>query len=468
MVVTSKYLQIAQKLVTDIESGHLPINAKLPSLRSIMTLHCVSMTTAIACYRHMEKTGYARAEDKKGFYVQRPYSVEYAPKFPQFNGSATNIPIRQSENFTDISVDSLATAKLDTRLIDNKVIARSIQTAIKESNFTLNYENPQGSSQFRVQLSNHLNQQGFTTHPEELVTTNGCLDAVVSALEIVSKPGDVIIVSSPCYSGLLDILALLERSVIEIPSTEDGIDLAQLCHVVEHKKVAACILTANHQNPTGHSINNTQKKLIAQLAATYELPIIEDDVFRELAHQKNIPLPIKFYDKAGWVLWCSSFSKALAPGLRLGWCKPGRFLEKYITLRKIKTLGINQPIQAAMADYIEKGHYSRHLKKTNKALSNHCRVYIDHLEQHLPKNSKIYFPNGGLTLWLCLPNVDTKKLSLTLAKIGIYTQHGSSFSTTNLYQDCLRLNIGLIPDNELLTQLKIIAKKIFEIRDDSI
>ena len=144
----------------------------------------------------------------------------------------------------------------------------------------------------------------------------------------------------------------------------------------------------------------------------------------------------------------------------MGWCKPGRFLEKFVKLRKIKTLGINHPIQAAMTDYLEKGHYSRHLKKTNKALYLHCRTYIEFLERHLPKNSKIYFPKGGLTLWICLPNVDTRKLSLTLKKKGVYIQHGSFFSTTNLYQDCLRLNIGLIPDERLLKQLEIISTTI--------
>lgn len=156
MTVTSKYLQIAQKLIADIESAHLPLNAKLPSLRSMMTLHDVSMTTAIACYRHMEKIGYAIAEDKKGFFVQRPYSEKYTSTFPQFKSSITNVNARRLESFTDISIESLATAKLDTRLIDNAIITRSIQAATKKSNFTLNYENPQGNSQLRSQLSNHL------------------------------------------------------------------------------------------------------------------------------------------------------------------------------------------------------------------------------------------------------------------------------------------------------------------------
>ena len=137
MAVTSKYLQIAQKLITDIESAHLAINEKLPSLRAIMTLHNVSMTTAIACYRHMEKIGYAIAENKKGYYVQRPYSAEYSTTFPQFKSYVTHVSSLHPENFTDISIDSLATAKLDTRLIDNKVITRSIQTAIKKSNLHL-------------------------------------------------------------------------------------------------------------------------------------------------------------------------------------------------------------------------------------------------------------------------------------------------------------------------------------------
>lgn len=465
MNTSSKYSQIAKTIMNDIDSGLLHINNKLPSLRSLMSLHSISMTTALACYRYLENCGYARSEEKKGYYVQKPFEVKTF-NFPQFKSEVSTISSFEEEHNVPINEDTFATAKLDTELFDETYLNKSMAFAAKRSLTTLNYEHPQGNEELRNQLANHFNQQGFHSNKDELVITNGCLDAVVIALEIVSKPDDIIIVSSPCYSGLLDILALLKRQVIEIPSTKDGIDLHQLISISEQKNIAACIFTANHQNPTGHSLSNTQKEALCQYAAHYKIPIIEDDVFRELTHQHSVPLPIKYYDKEGWVLWCSSFSKSLAPGLRIGWCKAGRFLKQYTKHRKIKTLGVNQPIQVALADYISKGHYMRHLKKVNSTLSFHTRTYIDFLTQNLPDNAEIYFPNGGLVLWVHLPKINAAVLAANLQKESVYIQAGNIFSTTLFYQHYFRLNIGLIPNDEAINQLKTLCLHVKNMNKD--
>jgi len=485
MANTSKYRQIAQQLITEIEQQQRLTNTKLPSLRAIMSLHQVSMTTAIACYRHMEQLGYAVAAHKKGFYAHKPYHGQSLSVFPQFKSTVVSMFKPQkaddgvkdganvaaddgadvdiaAELSVDICADTLATAKIDTQLIDHSLLKQSIHSALKKSSFSFNYGSPQGDNTLLTQLSHHFTVQGFTTLPHELMITNGCLDAVVTALEVVSNPGDIIAVSSPCYSGLLNILTVLKRAVIEIPSTENGLDLEQLTTLMQHKKISACLLTANFQNPTGHSLSNEQKALLATLAVKYQIPIIEDDVFRELAHQKNIPLPIKYYDHAGWVLWCGSFSKTLAPGLRLGWCKPGRFLPQYLKQRTVKTLGVNQPLQLALADYIAKGHYRRHLNKVNKALAAHSISYVEYLQTHLPEHSEIYFPNGGLVLWINIPGVDSQQLVTALAKQQVYLQAGNSFSTTRLYQHCIRLNIGLIPNKALFSQLALVVETVKE------
>lgn len=459
---TSKYLQIAHLFINDIDNERLTIGEKLPSLRTIMQLHDVSMTTAIACYRYIEQVGYAYAEDKKGYYATKPYKQNAAAMFPQFNSKISKAPNPEVTSSENQSIDSLKTAKLDTLLINNTFVKQSLHSAIKASALHLGYELPQGNLQLREQLAHHFSEQGFTSAAKELIVTHGCLDAVVNAIEIVSKPGDVLAVSSPCYSGLLEILNLLDRRIIEIPSTKNGMDLSQLTDIIENNKITACLLTANHQNPTGHSLNNEQKEKLAQLAAHYEIPIIEDDVFRELAHQKSIPLPIKCFDEKGWVIWCSSFSKSLAPGLRLGWCKPGKFLGQYLKRQKVKTLGVNQPLQLAMADYLSKGHYRRHLKKVNKALQVHCNTYVNFLQQHLPKDSQVYIPTGGLLLWIRVPNLRAKQLAENLVNHNILIQHGDVFSTTQLYQDCFRLNIGLVPNDSVLKQLDQLVKVINE------
>jgi DNA-binding transcriptional MocR family regulator len=458
MNTSAKYITIARQIIANIEQGHIETNSKLPSLRTFCQLHHISMTTALACYRYLEQHGYVIAEYKKGYFVQAPSPTKNAIHFPVFQSTITTNITRQDLHSDGAGAQSLAIAQLDTKLIDDHLLKRSLKATTKQNDFTLSYDEAQGSGRLRQALSKHFNSQGFLCPHQELVITHGCLDAVLIAIECVSKPNDVIAITSPCYSGLLDLLAILDRSILEIPSTSNGIELVQLEQAMETKNISACLLTANHQNPTGHNLSNQQKQDIVTLAAKYSIPIIEDDVFRELSHQRTIPLPLKYFDQEGWVIWCSSVSKTLAPGLRIGWCLPGRFKNNFIQQRMVRSLGHNQPIQLALADYIGNRHYERHIKKVNRALAVHCANYIDFLDHHLPEGAEIFTPNGGLVLWIKMINVNTDKLSTMLSKQAVYIKAGNLFSTTKLYQDCLRINIGQVPTKQVYAQLALLCK----------
>ena len=460
MRVTVKYITLARQVIASIEKGHIEANSKLPSLRVFCQLHYISMTTALACYRYLEQHDYIIAEYKKGYYVQPKKTEKRIVNFPTFQSSVRTKVIRPELQADVIGRPSLATAQLDAKLIDDAMLKRSFRAITKQADFTLKYDESQGNQRLREQLSKHFNSQGFSCPHEDLVITHGCLDAVLMALECVSKPGDVIAITSPCYSGLLDLLSVLDRAILEIPSTAEGIELKQLEQAMKGKKITACLLTANHQNPTGHSLSNQQKQQLVELATQYKIPIIEDDVFREISHQRTIPLPLKYFDQHGWVMWCSSVSKTLAPGLRIGWCLPGRFKNKYIQQRMIRTLGHNQPIQLALADYIANEYYAAHIKKVNRALAVHCSDYIEFLQLHLPKESEIFIPNGGLVLWIKISKVNTEKLTTILLQQGIDIKSGNLFSTTKLYQDCLRLNIGQIPTKQIYSQLALLCKLV--------
>lgn len=458
MAFIAKYRALASKIIDDIQAGRLNVNDKLPSLRASCALHQVSMTTAMACYELLEAEGYVLPKHKKGYFVQRPQAVNSVITFPVFSGKVTEAQHPKSAQDKLFGAHSLATAQLDEKLVDTELLKRSLQVTTKQASFNLNYDEPQGNNSLRLQLAQHFSDQGFVCEPQALMITHGCLDAVLIALETVTIAGDAVAVSSPCYSGLLDILALLNRKVMEIPSTEQGIDISQIEQAMQEGKIQACLLTANHQNPTGHSIDNAQKQQLANLANQYRVPVIEDDVFRELSHNNEIPLPIKYYDREGWVLWCSSFSKSLAPGLRLGWCLPGKFKDQYLRQKKVRSLGCNQPIQLAMADYLAKGHYTRHLKKVNQELAANRKIYINYLVANLPRDAEVHSPTGGLVLWVKLPTWNTATLAEALAKHGVYIYQGSFFSTTALYQDCFRINVGQIPDDNVIGQLKILTQ----------
>ena len=388
----AKYQSVAQQFIADIESGKLPANSKLPSLRKLTRLHDISMTTALACYRYLEQQGYADAQSQRGFYVQRPVPLLSETSFPQFKTAVSTNSYKRKNKI--IAGDTLATAQLDSRLVDQQFLKQSFISTIKSSTFQLSYESPQGNENLRYQLSDHFCAQGFITHAKELIITNGCLDAVSLALDSISSPGDTIAVTSPCYSGLLDILTTMKRKIVEIPSTQQGIDLEQLSQLMENGTIQGCLFTANHQNPSGHSLNEQQKQQLVELISHYRIPLIEDDVFRELSHHRTIPLPLKHYDKQGWIIWCGSFSKTLAPGLRLGWTIAGQFHDKLLSLRTARTLGVSQPIQQVMADYIAKGHYNRHVKTINRHLSGHLSTYLRFFQDNLEHHCQLFTPSG--------------------------------------------------------------------------
>ncbi|MBQ4860722.1 PLP-dependent aminotransferase family protein [Pseudoalteromonas sp. MMG013] len=458
MSKTAKYKQLGQQLINNIENNAYSIDEPLPSLRTFCALHQISMTTALACYRYVESLGYITAFPKKGYFVTGLPTAQQHYQFPQFKAEPASF-VRPKSQLKNLS-QTLATAELDSTLIDSKRLSLSLTQACKHHDQLWGYASPEGEYVLRHALSNHFTHQGFALSASDLLITHGCLDAVQHAISVTTNHNDVILVSSPCYSGLLDLLCSLNRQVIEIPSNDNGLDLEQMENALRQYRVSACLLSANHQNPTGHSLTNTQKQKIAELAHTYQTPIIEDDVFRELSHTKVTPLPIKHYDRTGWVIWCGSFSKSLSAGLRLGWCAPGRFFDAFLKQLSIRTLGVNKPLQLAMANYINKGHYQQHLKHINQHLCAHKNLYLHYLQEQLPNNSSIYMPSGGMVLWLAIPALNTEQLAMKLAHQHIYIKPGTLFCNTSRYDHCFRLNIGLVPTDEVKAQLTIIIDEI--------
>ncbi|BBN83485.1 GntR family transcriptional regulator [Pseudoalteromonas sp. A25] len=455
---TPTYQRLANHIIDDILADKYTCGDALPSLRIFAQLQQISMTTALNCYRYIEQQGYAVAKPKQGYFVTQPYRANSGYQFPSFIATTTQLDKRHSEYF--IAEHSFATAQLDEALVDKTGFQKCWQHIGKDPSLTLGYADIRGEEKLRKALSEHFLKQGFTTHYEQLVITNGCLDAVLLALEVVSNKGDTILVSSPCYSGLLDILKLLERKVLEVPSTIDGLDIEQVEQAMQRQQISACLISANHQNPTGHSLSTEQKQKLASLAEQYRTPIIEDDVFRELSHSPVIPLPIKHFDKSGWVLWCSSVSKTLAAGLRVGWCSPGHYYEKYIEQRKVRTLGVNQPIQLALARYIQQGYYQQHISSVNRHLVEHLKTYSQVLTDSLPNTCQAYSPTGGLVIWLSLGKLNAFKLSRLLWQQQVFVRPGTDFTTTNEYQNCIRINFGLRPSNETLTKLNMLVDVI--------
>lgn len=440
-----RYKSIAELMMTDIRQGVRAQGQRMPSLRALAQLYGVSMTTALNSYRLLEELGWIVSKPQSGFYITRPLSAQKTPDVPSFSSlpCVPNPPNRSAFDVAGVAPGPLGISQLAPCFLPTEALQRSVKRAIRRLGTKLHrYPQRQGELGLRSILASHFAHQGFPFSVRELVITHGCIDAVCLALECTTQPGDAVAISSPCFNGLLQLLASLGRKVVEIPSTQDGIDLAQLEHHLKAGTVKAGLFSTSHMNPHGASLSPAQKQQLAELAAQYRTPIIEDDVYLELSHNKAAPLPAKYWDTQGYILWCGSISKSLSAGLRVGWCLPGRYLTPYLTRQGCTQVGVSVLSQMALSDFIETGQYQQHLQKVRLTLQQQMHEYQRLAREVLPANSAISRPTGGTVLWLQVPGLDATTLLRTGHSQGLDIRIGPSFTTRSLYQDYLRINTG--------------------------
>ena len=459
-----RYTQLAEQCVKQIEAGQLALHSKMPSLRKFKQLHNVSMTTALNCYQHLESLGWLIAKPQSGYYVAQKSLLAdniKSPTLVSFQSSTTQPKVPELYN-PFIDPCPLGIARYAPELIPVEKLQQSFKRVMKQQgNKISHYPEPQGELVLRASLSEHFKGMDFHFSAAETVITHGCLDSIRTAIEITTQVGDAVAISSPCFSGLLDLLGNMNRRVVEIPSVEQGIDLEQLHHQMQLGTIKAGLFCTSHMNPQGLSMSALQKQRLVELATQYQIPIIEDDVYLELGYQGVIPLPAKHWDSEGYILWCGSFSKTVAAGYRLGWCLPGRYLRAYLQHRLFANQGVTSPLQLGMADFIRRGDYLKHLKKIRLHLQQQSLQFISYLQENLPKNSKMSQPAGGFVLWIEVAGLKTAKLRKLTLDNKLDIRIGENFSTLDLYPHCFRLNIGFnIIDPQVNSQLTVLMKLI--------
>ncbi|EKO3933181.1 PLP-dependent aminotransferase family protein [Vibrio fluvialis] len=451
----ARYKQLAEKFIHDIEAGKLTPGDRMLSLRQFASQHGVSVSTAVSCYAELEAQGWLVARPQAGFFIAQQSQIAPPPSWPPFRSTVTTPTTIRSRTLAPCG--PLGTSRLQLDSPAQQALDRSLRRAMKRAaNKITYYPEPQGEPALLSALATHFTHCGFALNAQELVITHGCMDAVKNALQVCTQPGDTVAVSSPCYNGLLDLLSQLSLRIIEIPSLADGIDLDQFEQHLQCGQVQAGLFCTTHMNPQGITLSSQQKERLAKLANHYRVPVIEDDVYLELPHRHQPLLPAAYYDDGGYVLWCGSVSKTLSPSYRIGWCRPGRFFQPYLK----RALGVPTLIQYALADFIDSGAYASHLKRVRYQLSQHKAYYLNYLSEHLPTGSRITQPDGGLVLWMQIPGLNVKAVGKAAEQAQLDIRIGPWFTESERYQDCLRINIGFAPSEEITGELARLMKVI--------
>ncbi|MDI6007440.1 PLP-dependent aminotransferase family protein, partial [Pseudomonas sp. MDMC17] len=301
-----------------------------------------------------------------------------------------------------------------------------------------------GNADLRRQIALRYMVSGVMLPMEELVISNGAMEALNLCLQCVTQPGDLVAIESPTFYACLQVLERLQLKAVEIPvHPREGIDLGALSESLKQLPIKACWFMSSLQNPLGASMSEEKKQALYELLVEHQVPLIEDDVYAELYFGSHPPKPVKSFDREGLVMHCSSFSKSLAPGYRIGWVAGGRYAEQIARLKLMTTISPSVPAQAALADYLQHGGYDRHLRKLRHALEMQQSAMLASAARHFPASTRVTRPSGGYFLWFEFPErLDSLQLLRLALAQGISLAPGPIFSASQGFRHCARLNYG--------------------------
>ena len=450
------YEVVADDLAALIEAGTLRPGDRVPSVRALSRERGVSVSTVLQAYRSLEDRGYVEARPQSGFYVRAraahdvPTPSPTSPRIDVVDAPCCDLPVEVmgadgAGRARDHTVASLGPGVPAPDLLPTSALGRELARAVRyDSPDLLSYTHAQGDPDFRAAVARRSAYWGGTLAPDDIVVTAGCMEALSLSLLAVTEPGDAVAVESPVFFGTLQLLRVLGRRVVEVatdPAT--GVCLDALEETLDRVPVAACLFSPTYHNPLGGTVPDGDKAALVALLAEREIPLIEDDVYGDLHHGPQRPRPCKAFDVDGTVLYCSSFSKTLGPGLRVGYVAPGRFLTD-IWHRKVATsVTTSSTPQRALARYLDRGGYDLHLRRLRRTLAGNLDRLRAACAEHLPEGTRITRPDGGLLLWAELPpGADAVAIYRAARAEGITTAPGPAFSASGAYLTSLRLSGG--------------------------
>ena len=455
-----KYHHLADHYRSAIQSGTLLAGQRMPSLRTLVRQHAISLSTAMQASRLLESEGWLVARPRSGYFVQQPTRVRLPPVSDPPMQHALD-PAQYVGIHAKVS-EFLALGRLQrfkinlstARCVPALYPARALQQAALRSlrqhpDQLVTPDPPQGCLVFREAVAQRAMAAGMRITPDAVQVTNGCTEALHLALRAVAQTGDTVAVESPTFYGLLQTLESLGLKALEIPtSPRTGISVEAVELALRSTPtIKAVVVVPYLQNPTGSIMPNAHKQALLRLCQAHDLALIEDDNYSALVDEDVLraePLrAIKSWDDSGHVIHCVSLHKTLAPGLRLGWISAGRWQAR-VTMLKFATSRSNPSLpQLAAASFIGSTAYERHLRQLRAALATQRAQTAQAVARYFPPQTRLTVPRGGMSLWIELPHgLSATTLFHAALKEEMLIAPGTIFSNSARFDGYFRVNCG--------------------------
>ena len=457
------YAQIGQRMAQMIDGQVFKVGERLPSVRDVAAQNGVSVSTAVQAFQWLEERNLVTAKPKAGYFVaprskgpalpsvsrppkhslavSRKSRTETIAVFQPNSGEVTfgaGYPVSQPVSFG-------GACPKDPHFFDEDRVRVALARATRLHRRSLiEYTDSPGTPALREAVARRALHLGCQLPAEDIIITTSCIQAVGLCLQAVTRPGDVVALESPTHFGFLDLLESMSLRVLEIPThPRSGLSLPALQLALDTQPVKAVLSVPTLSNPLGAVMKHADKRALVQMLAARQIPLIEDVVFNDLMASDERRKAAKAFDVDGGVMVCGSFSKTVAPGVRLGWVEAGRWKDTVTTLKRVQGGPTSVVLEQALADLLVQGGYEGRMRRLSAMMKARLQEARGLISEMFPRGTRVSAPSSGYTLWVELPEqTDTMVLFQQCVAEGITFGPGSLFTATDRFSHCLRLSFA--------------------------
>lgn len=471
-----KYDQVSRYINDLIDKGDLKPGDKAPSLRKLSKQLGVSISTVSQSYLSLEDQGILSAKPQSGFFINAlANQINNIPKSTTTLGQPRKV--RFGELFEEIFLNAnnprivpFGTSRPSMEFMPIKSLTRTTRSIIsRHPQKCMDYCFPPGDRKLREQIAQQYEHTSTRVSPDDVIITSGATEALSLSLQAVAKRGDIIAVESPTYFAVLRLIEKMGMLALEIDTDpQTGMELDALGDAFDTMDIKAVLASPNISNPLGSLMPEDKKRQMVIMLAERDVPLIEDDVYGNVYFCDKQPRAAKSYDLNNLVLSCSSFSKTLAPGYRIGWVLAGRYRNKVLELKQATFSATSSINQFAMAEFLSSGQYDRHLVRLRKTMRDQVEKGRYMIAKSFPEGTCISNPQGGNVAWVEMPRgCNSIEIFNRALQKNIGVTPGILFSATRRFKNYLRINCGFPWDETNQRAIATLGQIVSDLREDT-
>jgi 2-aminoadipate transaminase len=458
---TPLYRQLFEHIALQIRSGELSRGERLPATRELAGQLGLNRTTVSAAYDLLETEGLIAGQVGRGSFVTgagaaRDARVNWGELLERGDANQ-NTPAPASRD-----VISFVMSRPSRELFPLDDFRASCEAVLTRNDLAdiLQLGSPSGYEPLRRYLLDDARAQGLATPGDDLIVTNGCQQALDLIARTLLRPGDVVAVEDPVYPGLKSLLTGMGVQLAGIPVGAGGIDLAQLERVLLRERPRLLVVTSNFQNPTGATLPLVARRALLQAARWAGVPVVENDAYGELRYEGEPVASIKQLDDQSGTVLLRSFSKVSFPGLRVGWALgPKALIDRMRHAKESSDLHTDQLSQAVLLEFAESGRLASHRARMLTAGAERLRATLDACREYLPAGARWTYPQGGMNVWVRLPEpLDAAQLLSRAQKEGVAYLPGRYFAVSRQDAGALRLSFAGLPPERIRQGLATLGR----------